>query len=52
MAPFKSSKQQRLCYRLKAQGKNGTWDCEKWSAETDQKTLKKKKKKFKRTPKT
>lgn len=32
--PFKSKAQQRKCYALKAQGKNGSWDCGEWSKET------------------
>lgn len=40
--PFKNRKQQMACYALKAKGKNGSWNCDKWSKET--KAVKKKKK--------
>ena len=29
--PFKSKKQMRKCYALKAQGKNGSWNCDEWA---------------------
>lgn len=37
--PFVSKAMQKKCYALKAQGKNGSWDCSKWSKETNQKSL-------------
>jgi hypothetical protein len=43
--PFLSKSQQKKCYALKAQGKAGSWDCKKWSKETNQKTLSKTKSK-------
>jgi hypothetical protein len=45
--PFKNSKQQAACYALKSKGKNGSWDCKKWSKETNQKSLPKTAKKTK-----
>lgn len=43
--PFKSKAMQSKCYSLKAKGKNGSWDCDKWSKETNQKSLPKRVKK-------
>lgn len=37
--PFKSKKQQRKCYALKAKGQAGSWDCGEWSEETNFKKL-------------
>ena len=37
--PFKSKAAQAKCYALKAQGKNGRWDCKEWSKHTTQKSL-------------
>ena len=51
--PFKSSNQQRKCYALKSNGKNGSWNCDEFSKNTDyselpEKVSKKKKKKYKK----
>ena len=51
--PFKSSAQQRKCFALKAKGKNGSWNCDEFSKNTDyselpEKVSKKKKKKYKK----
>jgi hypothetical protein len=43
--PFKNIKQQKKCYALKVKGKNGSWDCDKWMAETKKKSTKSKNKK-------
>ena len=32
--PFKSSNQRKLCFALKAKGKNGSWDCDEWAKAT------------------
>lgn len=37
--PFKSKKQQGLCYYLQSKGEAGSWNCSKWSKETKQKSL-------------
>jgi len=39
--PFVSKSQQRLCFSLKAKGKNGSWDCNKWQSVTKGKLPKK-----------
>ena len=43
--PFKSKKQQRKCYAMKAKGQSGSWDCSEWSKETNFKKLPERKKK-------
>lgn len=37
--PFKSEKQRRLCWYLHNRGLAPNWDCAKWEAETNDKTL-------------
>lgn len=37
--PFKSKKQQGLCYLLQSRGQAGNWNCSKWSKETNFKSL-------------
>lgn len=46
--PFKNKQQQAACFFLKSKGKNGSWDCDKWAKETNQKTIPKKSKKKKK----
>ena len=47
--PFKSKKQQRLCYYLKSKGKNKGWNCDEWAEKTDFKHLPERKKKKKKS---
>jgi hypothetical protein len=37
--PFKSKKQQKKCFALKARGKSGSWNCDEWAKETKGKKL-------------
>jgi hypothetical protein len=46
--PFKSTSQQRLCFKLRAEGRNGSWDCKEWAGHTNFKKLPKHKKPVKR----
>lgn len=34
--PFQSRSQMRNCYALRARGRAGSWDCDKWLDETPQ----------------
>lgn len=52
MAPFISKKQSAKCFSLKRKGLAKGWNCEEFASKTDYENLPKKKKKFKRTPKT
>jgi len=49
--PFKSKKQQRLCYYLKSKGENKGWDCDEWAEKTDFEELPERKKKDKKKSK-
>jgi hypothetical protein len=35
--PFKSKKQMKKCFALKAKGKAKTWNCEEWAKKTKKK---------------
>ena len=37
--PFKSRKQQKKCYALKARNQAGSWDCDEWADHTNFKKL-------------
>lgn len=37
--PFKSKKQESLCYYLKSKNPNLKWDCKKWSKMTNHRNL-------------
>lgn len=32
--PFKNADQMKACYAKKAEGKNGSWDCDEWAKKT------------------